>query len=1197
MGRRGYRAYTIWEVYRVGAMSQSLVVESHASAPGAGPPGDATLLSTSFLGLLFTQLLTATNDNIFRWLVIGIAKDYFPQNVALVLALGTACFVAPYLVLAAPAGYLADRFSKRTVIVVCKVAEVFIMAAGMFAIVTGQVYLLFVVVALTGAQSALFSPSKLGAIPELLRAEKISEANGLFGLTTVISTVIGMGVGNWLSDVTGAFGQGKPLLSAAVLLSIAIAGLAASLVIRSVPAANPQRRFPWNAATQTWRDIRTLASHRPMLRVALGILFFWSVGTIAQLNIDQLAAEAGALNEAAKNPLLFSLVVGVGVGSVLAGYWSSGRVELGMLPLGAGGIALAGILLFTTPRHIFDPNGGVTAGLIWTCGLLLALGISAGLFNVPLEAYMQHRSPRDSRGAILAANNFLTFVGVLISSGIYYVLRAPVDGQPWLNSREIFLIFGVLTLFVLAYIVALLPQATMRFSVWLLSMLVYRIRIYGRENLPAEGGALLVPNHVSWLDGILLMLTSSRPVRMVVWTGNFTNPFLQWLADLHRVIGISQRPKEIAAALKTAREALEAGELVCVFPEGGISRTGQIQAFKPGILKILKGTDVPVIPVYLDELWGSIFSFDRGKFFWKLPRRWPYPVSIYFGPPVARRDDLHHIRQAVQQLGARAVQQRSKHYTPPPVNFIRQCKRRKFAPKIRDTMGTQLSGGELLLRALILRRLLRRHVLQKDEQHVGLLLPPSAGGVIANLALSLDRRVAINLNYSNTSEVINGCVEDAGIKHVLTSRQFMSKMNFQIDAELVYLEDFKDKVTTADKVAAAVAAYVTPTSVLTRQLGLHRINNDDVLTVIFTSGSTGRPKGVMLTHANIASNIEAIDQVFHLTPEDTVLCILPFFHSLGYTVTLWGVMTLNIGGAYHYTPLDPKRIGKLCRESRSTVLLATPTFLRSYLRRCDKEDFETLNVVVAGAEKLPSDLCDAFEAKFGVRPVEGYGATELSPLVSVNVPPSRAFDNFQTTLKEGTVGRPVPGVSAKVVHLETGEELGAGHEGMLWITGPNVMKGYLNREEETAKVIRDGWYVTGDVALIDEEGFIKITGRESRFSKIGGEMVPHGAIEEAINAIVGVSEDEGPKCAVTAVPDPKKGERLIVVHTPWDKTPSEICKALSAKGFPNIFIPSEDSFLEVKELPVLGSGKLDLKGVKQIALEHFANQTEPAPTD
>jgi acyl-[acyl-carrier-protein]-phospholipid O-acyltransferase/long-chain-fatty-acid--[acyl-carrier-protein] ligase len=268
-------------------------------------------------------------------------------------------------------------------------------------------------------------------------------------------------------------------------------------------------------------------------------------------------------------------------------------------------------------------------------------------------------------------------------------------------------------------------------------------------------------------------------------------------------------------------------------------------------------------------------------------------------------------------------------------------------------------------------------------------------------------------------------------------------------------------------------------------------------------------------------------------------------------------------------------------------LLATPTFLRSYLRRCEPEDFATIDVVVAGAEQLPVDLCQAFEERFGVRPVEGYGCTELSPLVAVNVPPSRSPRQAQPVTREGTVGRVIPGVAAKITHLDTGEELGPGQAGMLWIKGPNVMLGYMNQPEKTEDVIRDGWYQTGDVAMIDRDGFIKITGRESRFSKIGGEMVPHLLIEEKIARIIGGGEDEMKVC-LTAVPDPRKGERLVVLHTAIDKTPEAICKELHAAGLPNIWIPSADSFVEVEQIPVLGTGKLDLRGMKDLALAKFA---------
>jgi acyl-[acyl-carrier-protein]-phospholipid O-acyltransferase/long-chain-fatty-acid--[acyl-carrier-protein] ligase len=317
--------------------------------------------------------------------------------------------------------------------------------------------------------------------------------------------------------------------------------------------------------------------------------------------------------------------------------------------------------------------------------------------------------------------------------------------------------------------------------------------------------------------------------------------------------------------------------------------------------------------------------------------------------------------------------------------------------------------------------------------------------------------------------------------------------------------------------------------------------------------------------------------------------VLPFFHSFGYTVTIWVVLSLDIKGAYHYSPLDARRIGKLCEQHRGTFLIATPTFLRSYLRRSTPEQFDTLDAVLTGAEKLPPELADAFEEKFGVRPVEGYGATELSPIAAGNVPASRAGAAPETLLREGTVGRAVPGVSAKVIDLDTGADLPYGESGMLLISGPNVMRGYLHDPEKTAEVIRDGWYVTGDVARIDEDGFITITGRESRFSKIGGEMVPHIQVEETLAELIG--GDVGVlQAAVTAVPDAKKGERLVVLHTKIDETPEELCKSLAARGLPNIYIPAPGSFLEVDELPMLGTGKLDLKAIRQMALDAFSKQ-------
>jgi len=519
-----------------------------------------------------------------------------------------------------------------------------------------------------------------------------------------------------------------------------------------------------------------------------------------------------------------------------------------------------------------------------------------------------------------------------------------------------------------------------------------------------------------------------------------------------------------------------------------------------------------------------------------------------------------------------------------PRAFLRGCRRFRKISKVADSTGVDLTGSQLLTRALVLRRILLREVLQPDEKFVAVLLPPSVAAVVANVVMTLMGRVVVNLNYTSSSETLNYCLRECKIRHVLTSHRFLEKLDVKLDAELVHLEDFKDRATLWDKAAGWIEAHL-PLKVLERRLGIDRLKPDDLLTVIFTSGSTGRPKGVMLSYRNIGANAQAIGEVVQLSTSDVLLGILPMFHCFGYTVSLWSVLALDIKAAYHYSPLEAQQIGKLCHKHNVTIMLSTPTFLRSYLKRIPAEQLSALDVVVAGAEKLPSDLCEAFEQKFGVRPVEGYGATETAPLVSVNVPPSRTRQPGQG-LKEGTVGRPVPGVTVRVLDPESDAEMPVDEPGMLWVKGDNVMLGYLNQPELTAEVIRDGWYKTGDLAKVDGEGFITITGRQSRFSKIGGEMVPHGRVEELLQQFL-EDEEHHLAVAVTAVPDARKGERLLVLHTPTDKSPDAMVKQLSEAGLPNLWIPSTDSFFEVEAIPILGTGKLDLQGVKRVATERL----------
>jgi acyl-[acyl-carrier-protein]-phospholipid O-acyltransferase/long-chain-fatty-acid--[acyl-carrier-protein] ligase len=366
-------------------------------------------------------------------------------------------------------------------------------------------------------------------------------------------------------------------------------------------------------------------------------------------------------------------------------------------------------------------------------------------------------------------------------------------------------------------------------------------------------------------------------------------------------------------------------------------------------------------------------------------------------------------------------------------------------------------------------------------------------------------------------------------------------------------------------------------------LGLGRHSLDDIATIIFSSGSTGEPKGVMLSHRNIACNAESMVSHLRIDHHDRVLGVLPFFHSFGYTVTLWTPLLIGASAVHHADPRQAKEIGELCRKDRCTVFLATATFLRFYLRRCDPDDFRSLNILICGAEKLPPSLAREFEAKFGVLPMEGYGCTELSPVVSANIADQEINGVKQIANKIGTVGQPIPGVAVRIIDPDTLQPLPVGREGLVFGKGPNVMIGYLHKPELTAQVVIDGWYNTGDMGRLDEDGFLTLTGRLSRFAKIAGEMVPLEKVEEDLHAVLGSADRV---LAVTSIPDERKGERLIVLYLPALAMPiPELTTRLGERGLPNLWVPDDRDFHAIEEMPVLGSGKLNLRKLKDLALE------------
>jgi acyl-[acyl-carrier-protein]-phospholipid O-acyltransferase/long-chain-fatty-acid--[acyl-carrier-protein] ligase len=744
---------------------------------------------------------------------------------------------------------------------------------------------------------------------------------------------------------------------------------------------------------------------------------------------------------------------------------------------------------------------------------------------------------------------------------------------------------GVLLL-ILAYLFRY--QVFMRLPLWIVTHALYRLRVEGQENIPASGPALLVCNHVSHIDALLVLAAQKRRIRFMIWAPFLRIPGLRLLLRQANVIPIdsSAGPRAIIQSLRAASDALAKGEVVCIFAEGGITRTGFMLPFNRGFEQIVKRSPAPIVPVCLDHVWGSIFSYQGGKFFWKWPQQLPYPVCVAFGPPLASTTTPFEVRQTIQKLSADCSVRRTDWRLPVHRQFVRMACRHPFRPCLIDTTSAtkpMFRYGEVLAAAKIATALLRPAL--GEDAMVGLWLPPSLGGAIANIAVAFLGKVAVNLNYTSSPDVVQSAIRQCGLRRVITSRRFVAKVKLEVSpaTEVIYLEDYRKEVTRGRRLRAFLSVLFWPGFIHERWiLGLRKHAINDLATIIFSSGSTGDPKGVMLTHGNIAANAESMIQAINLRPADRLLAILPFFHSFGYTVCLWVPLQGGASTVFHPNPLQPKEVGELCKRFRCTVFLATPTFLRSYLRRSDPGDFKSLRLLVLGAEKLPQSLAREFKERFGIEPLEGYGCTELSPAVSANVPDWQQGNVRQVGNKPGTIGQPIPGVAARIVDPETKQPLPLGKEGLLLIYGANVMKGYLGRPEATQSVLRDGWYATGDIAKVDEDGFITITDRLYRFSKIGGEMVPHQKVEDELHHLVGTSERT---FVVTSVPDESRGERLVVLHLPLNgQDLHQLWQQLSGKGLPNMWVPRERDFFQVPELPVLGTGKVDLKRVKELAL-------------
>jgi acyl-[acyl-carrier-protein]-phospholipid O-acyltransferase/long-chain-fatty-acid--[acyl-carrier-protein] ligase len=719
----------------------------------------------------------------------------------------------------------------------------------------------------------------------------------------------------------------------------------------------------------------------------------------------------------------------------------------------------------------------------------------------------------------------------------------------------------------------------------LLARCLYRIKTLGAERLP-EGGALLLANHLSYMDVVVLQMACPRPIRFVghesFLSVSWIFRFIFWLTGTI--------PVSSTSALTTTRRVVEAlgrGEYVLVFPEGAISRTGQLMKLERGFELMAKKAGVPVVPVVHDGLWGSMFSFSGHRYLLKWPRVMRTHVCVVWGEPIpTAQATAANVRRALLDLGHEAFEQRPQLKRHLGREVVRALCRRPWHVELVDRTAArrEITAAQLVAAAAVLGRHLRATV---AEPRVGIVLPPGAGSTIANLAALIAGKTPVNLNFTAGRAALESSLATAGIRTVLSADALRPKL-----ADFPWPEDTRDFAATMKAAGGKramlpwlVAAWVVPNQWTASLLGLPRVGDRAEAGLLFTSGSAGEPKGVVLSHRNILGNCWQISSLSILPQTAVMLGCLPIFHSFGFTATIWYPLLRGCRVVTAPSPIDTRRIIDSIREEGCTVWVAAPTFARPVLKKAEPRDLRTLEVLVTGAEKLPDDLAAFSREKFHLEIMQGYGLTETSPVTAVNQPDPPVVTGTgapQAGQRAGTVGRLMPGMTARVLDPDTKAERAATETGLIVVRGPNIFSGYLNQPEKTAAALDDGWFVTGDLGRFDEDGFLRIEGRLSRFSKIGGEMVPHGTVEQAVLAAFGLTGVDGYVVFVAGVPDPAKGEQLVLITTREEITVEALREKLAAAGVTNLWIPK--TVKKVDAIPVLGTGKLDLKAAKALAV-------------
>ena len=1110
-----------------------------------------------------------------------VFKVYDGQTQIILTAIVNALILLPFILLFSPSGFLSDKYAKSKVMRVAAWAAVAITLGITFTYYIGAFEFAFFLTFVLAVQSAIYSPAKYGYIKELVGNQYITLGNGIVQAMTMVAILGGIIVYSVFFE--GFLNEVSYTNSSEILVHIAPIGWA--LVLGSLIELLFAYRLPnteiksdirfdikqYYSGKYLRNNMKILKNNSVIFHSIIGLTLFWSISQVILASFPAFAKEdLGIINTILVQGMMALAGVGVVIGSIVSGKVSRNHIETGTIPLGALGITISLLLLPLLESPMLHALN------------FFGFGFFAGLFVVPLNALIQFNAKEHELGVVLAGNNFIQNVG-MFSFLVLTVLFA-ISG---ISSIGLFYMMLAVAFVGSLYVIAYIPQSMVIFLISSLISRRLKIEVLGFNNIPQSGGVLLLGNHISWLDWAIIQMSMPRRVRYVMDRDIYEKWYLKIFLNFFKVIPISSRGVKDAA--EKVRELLNAGEVVCIFPEGAISRTGQLGEFRRGFELMAKEADAVILPFYLRGMWGSRFSRSSQKFK-KANKIRKRNVIVSYAKAIDIHSTATEVKQKVFELSFNSWECYTQTLPSMQEAWVDTACRLKSELCVADSNGVSLSYAKTLTGTILFSNFIKKH----KEQNIGILMPTTSVGAIVNMATLMTGKSVVNLNYSASIEALHSAISKAEIKTVYTAKQFVSKLKakgFDTQAllngcEVIYLDELKNKIPKTKAIRTLLAVKLLPSFML-KLLYIKKVPNDAVAAILFSSGSEGEPKGVMLTHRNFMANIKQVSDVLNMRSEDVILASLPLFHAFGLTVTTYLPLIEGIPMACHPDPTDAVGVGKTAAKYSATIMFGTSTFFRLYAKNKKVHPlmFDTLRMAVAGAEKLSADVKDAFTQKFNKNILEGYGVTESAPVASVNLPDILETSGFSVQVgnKIGSVGMPLPGTAFKIVDPNSMQELSADEDGLILIGGPQVMKGYLKDESKTEEVIADingiRWYKTGDKGHLDADGYLYIVDRYSRFAKLGGEMVSLGSIETEIKAFINNSEVD----LLTAnLPDEKKGEKVILLIQGYDDAVG-LKKALVDTGMNPLTIPAE--VYEIETIPKLGTGKSDFAGAKKLAQE------------